>query len=177
MFLNICSQSVQCNFPWPYTANSIVNQLTQLFSHLCIQAYTDYWNVRPAVRPYVLNSVISVLMLNCNSYIYGFKTHSVLVYCIGLEFNLNSYIYGFGTHSVFVYCSGLNSAIFTEWDSFQCLYTALVLNAVIFSLLGLNSVLVYCSGLNSAIFTEWDSFQYSYTALVLNSTVIAIFTE
>ena len=144
MFLNIYSQSVQCNFPWPYTANSIVNQLTQVFSHMFIQAYTDYWNVRPTVRPYVLNSLISVLMLNCNSYIYGF-----------------------GTHSVFVYCSGLNSAIFTEWDSFQCSYTALVLNSVIFSLLGHIPVFVYCSGLNSAIFTEWDSFQYSYTVLVL----------
>ena len=109
-----------------------------------IQAYTDYWNVRPAVRPYVLNFLISVLMLN-----------------------RNSYIYGSGTHSVFVYCFGLNSAIFTEWDSFQYSYTALVLNSVIFSLLGINPVFVYCFGLNSAIFTEWDSFQYSYTVLVL----------
>ena len=150
MFLNICSQSVQCNFPWPYTANSIVNQLTQLFSHLCIQAYTDYWNVRPAVRPYILNSLISVLMLNCNSYIYGFKTHLVLVYCIGLEFNRNSYIYGFGTHSVFVYCSGLNSAIFTEWDSIQCSCTALVLNSTVI-----------------AIFMDLRHIQYLCTVLVL----------
>ena len=150
MFLNICSQSVQCNFPWPYTANSIKNQLTQLFSHLCIQAYTDYWNVRPAVRPYVLNSLISVLILN-----------------------RNSYIYGFGTHSVFIYCSGLNSAIFTEGDSFQYSYTALVLNSVILNCnsyiygFGTHSVFIYCSGLNSAIFTEWDSLQYLYTVLVL----------
>ena len=111
MFLNLCSQSVQCNFPWPYTANSIVNQLTQLFSHMFIQAYTDYWNVRPAVRPYVLNSLISV----------------------------------------FEYCSGLNSAIFTEWDSFQYLYTALVLNSVI---LNRNSYI-------------YGHIQYSCTVLVL----------
>ena len=45
--------------------------------------------------------------------------------------------------------------------------TALVLNSVVFSLLGLNPVFVYCSGLNSAVFTEWDTFQHSYTALVL----------
>ena len=37
------------NFPWPNTANSIVKQLTQLFPHMFIQAYTDYWNVRLAV--------------------------------------------------------------------------------------------------------------------------------
>ena len=30
------------NFPWPYTANSIVKQLTQLFPQMFIQAYTDY---------------------------------------------------------------------------------------------------------------------------------------
>ena len=130
-----------------------MKQLTQLISHMFIQAYTDYWNVRPAVRPYVLNSLISALILN-----------------------RNSYIYGFGTHSVFVYCFGLNSAIFTEWDSFQYSCTALVLNSVILNRnsyiygFGTHSVLVYCFGLNSAIFTEWDSFQYSCTALVLNQS-------
>ena len=101
----------------------------------------------------------------------------VFVCCFGLKFNRNSYIYGFGTHSVFVYCSGLNSAIFTEWDSFQYLYTALVLNSTVIAIfmdLGLNSVFVYCSGLNSAIFTEWDSFQYSCTALVLNSVIFSL---
>ena len=95
-----------------------------------------------------------------------------------------------GPNSVFVYCSGLNSAIFTEWDSIQYSFTALVLNSTViatFMDLGLNSVFVYCFGLkcshslfigtHSAIFTEWDSIQYSYTALVLNSTVIATFMD
>ena len=59
---NICSQSVQCNFPWPYTANSIVKQLTQLFSHMFTQAYTDYRNVRPTFRPLALNSLILILV-------------------------------------------------------------------------------------------------------------------
>ena len=31
------------NSPWPYTAKSIVKQLTQLFTHMFIQAFTDYW--------------------------------------------------------------------------------------------------------------------------------------
>ena len=35
-------QSVQYYYPWPNTANSIVKQLTQLFPHMFIHAYTDY---------------------------------------------------------------------------------------------------------------------------------------
>ena len=59
-----------------------------------------------------------------------------------------------------MYCSGLKSAIFTEWDSIQYLYTALVLNAVILSLLVLNSTV-------TAIFTELDIFQHLHTDSVL----------
>ena len=36
-FLNI-SQSVNINSSWPYTANSRMKQLTQLFLHKCIEA-------------------------------------------------------------------------------------------------------------------------------------------
>ena len=31
------------NSPWPYTAKSIDSQLTQLFTHMFIQALTEYW--------------------------------------------------------------------------------------------------------------------------------------
>ena len=34
------------NFAWPNTANSIDSQLTQLFPHMFIQAFTDYWSVK-----------------------------------------------------------------------------------------------------------------------------------
>ena len=34
------------NFAWPYTADSIDCQLTQLFPHMFIQAFTDYWSVK-----------------------------------------------------------------------------------------------------------------------------------
>ena len=36
-FLNIC-QSVNINSSWPYTANSRMKQLTQLFLHMLIEA-------------------------------------------------------------------------------------------------------------------------------------------
>ena len=39
-------QSVNINFAWPYTADSIDCQLTQLFPHMFIQAFTDYWSVK-----------------------------------------------------------------------------------------------------------------------------------
>ena len=45
----ICVNQYNINFAWPNTANSIVKQLTQLFPHMFIQAYTDYWSVRLAV--------------------------------------------------------------------------------------------------------------------------------
>ena len=44
-FIYFC-QSVNIYSPWPYPAKSIVKQLTQLFSHMFIQAFTDYWSVK-----------------------------------------------------------------------------------------------------------------------------------
>ena len=39
-------QSVNINLAWPYTADPIDCQLTQLFPHMFIQAFTDYWSVK-----------------------------------------------------------------------------------------------------------------------------------
>ena len=45
-FSFISIKSVNIYSPWPYPAKSIVKQLTQLFSHMFIQAFTDYWSVK-----------------------------------------------------------------------------------------------------------------------------------
>ena len=34
------------NFAWPHTVDSIDSRLTQLFPHMFIQAFTDYWSVK-----------------------------------------------------------------------------------------------------------------------------------
>ena len=114
MFLNICSQSAQCNFPWPYTANSIENQLTQLFPHMFIQAYTDYWNVRPAVRPYALKILSTIVNISVNdfkvySFVYVIKyiyVNDCFVICVGTSLLLRC------DTSILFFTSGLTSASF-----------------------------------------------------------------
>ena len=44
--LNLLKYGKYFEFSFINPAKSIGKQLTQLFSHMCIQAFTDYWGVK-----------------------------------------------------------------------------------------------------------------------------------
>ena len=72
-----------------------------------------------------------------------------------------------GLIPVFVYCFGLISAIFTEWDSFQYLYTVLVL---------IQSFSLYL-GLTQSLCNIFQPFLQPYTDLVQIQLFLLIGTQ
>ena len=117
--------------PLPYTAKSIVNQLTQLFSHMFIHAFTNWhWLLECKASGHLGH--LSLIHRNFNrmdSFQYWY-TALVLILAFNWE---TSTVHSYGLITVLGYCFGPNpvkpqpSICFTYWDSIWYSSTELAL--------------------------------------------------